>query len=68
MNSKLNPIEKKCINIEHNRDNKYSLDNWYTLEVSKKEAITVENHLKDIQASFFSTFNRYGHVVFEVYL
>ncbi len=68
MNPKLNPIEKKCINIEHNRDNKYSLDNWYTLEVSKKEAITVENHLKDIQASFFSTFNRNGHVVFEVYL
>ena len=35
---------------------------------SKRNVIIVENHLKDIRATFTTSFNKYGHVVFEVYL
>ena len=62
MNVKIVPIEKNCLSIVHHREN------WYTLTVSKNNVIIVENYLKDIQATYSSTFNRYGHVVFEVYL
>ncbi|WP_296874588.1 hypothetical protein [uncultured Methanobrevibacter sp.] len=62
MNIKLIPIERNCLSIEHHREN------WHTIKVSKRNTITVENHLKNIQATFTTSFNRYGDVVFEVYL
>ena len=55
-------LKKNCLSIVHHREN------WYSLTVSKKNVIVVENHLKDIRATFSTTFNEYGHVVFEVYL
>jgi len=62
MNVKFKPIEKNCLSIVHHRDN------WYTITVSKGNVIIVENHLKDVRATYSTTFNKYGHVAFEVYL
>lgn len=62
MNIKFAPIEKNYLRLVHHREN------WYTITVSKRDVIAVENHLKDIRATYTTTFNRYGHVVFEVYL
>ena len=62
MDIKIISIEKNCLSIVHHREN------WYTLTVSKGNVIIVENHLKDIRATYSTTFNKYGHVVFEVYL
>ena len=62
MNIKFVPIEKNCLRIVHHREN------WYTLTVSKGNVIIVENHLKDIRATYTTTFNKYGNVVFEVHL
>ncbi len=62
MDIKFEPIRKNYLSIQHHRDN------WYTITVSKKDVIIVENHLKDIRATFTTSFNRYGHVIFEVYL
>ena len=62
MNVKFVPIEKNCLSIVHHREN------WYTLTVSKGNVNIVENHLKEIQATYLTTFNNYGHMAFEVYL
>ena len=62
MNVKFVPIEKNCLSIVHHHEN------WYTITVSKGNVNIVENHLKEIQATYLTTFNNYGHMAFEVYL